>query len=181
MKQIQAKGILSAKNGMNVYRGCTHGCIYCDARSLCYHTPIPFEDIEAKINAPELLEKALKHLNQPSELLEMTLSIVSPEQIRELNKQFRDVDAVTDVLSFPMFLPDELDDPMEIPVPLGDIVISLERAEEQAAELGNTPLREIAFLAVHSTLHLLGYDHEASDLGEEIMCHKQRLIIGKLK
>ena len=59
MKQIQAKGILSAKNGMNVYRGCTHGCIYCDARSLCYHTPIPFEDIEAKINAPELLEKAL--------------------------------------------------------------------------------------------------------------------------
>lgn len=59
MKQIQAKGILSAKNGMNVYRVCTHGCIYCDARSLCYHTPIPFEDIEAKINAPELLEKAL--------------------------------------------------------------------------------------------------------------------------
>lgn len=59
MKLIQAKGILSAKNGMNVYRGCTHGCIYCDARSLCYHTPIPFEDIEAKINAPELLEKAL--------------------------------------------------------------------------------------------------------------------------
>lgn len=59
MKQIQAKGILSTKNGMNVYRGCTHGCIYCDARSLCYHTPIPFEDIEAKINAPELLEKAL--------------------------------------------------------------------------------------------------------------------------
>ncbi len=59
MKLIQAKGILSAKNGMNVYRGCTHGCIYCDARSLCYHTPIPFEDIEAIINAPELLEKAL--------------------------------------------------------------------------------------------------------------------------
>ena len=51
MKQIQAKGILSAKNGMNVYRGCTHGCIYCDARSLCYHTPIPFEVVEKEFEA----------------------------------------------------------------------------------------------------------------------------------
>lgn len=46
---------------MNIYRGCTHGCIYCDSRSLCYHTPIPFEDIEVKQNAPTLLEERLKH------------------------------------------------------------------------------------------------------------------------
>lgn len=59
MKLVQAKSILSSKNGMNIYRGCTHGCIYCDSRSLCYHTPIPFEDIEVKINSLELLEKAL--------------------------------------------------------------------------------------------------------------------------
>lgn len=59
MHYVQAKSILSSQNGMNLCRGCTHGCIYCDARSNCYHTPIPFEDIEIKKNAPELLEEAL--------------------------------------------------------------------------------------------------------------------------
>ena len=60
MHFVDAKGILSAKNGMNIYRGCTHGCIYCDSRSLCYQFTHAFEDIEVKQNAPELLEKALK-------------------------------------------------------------------------------------------------------------------------
>lgn len=62
MHEVQAKAILSAgKNGMNLYRGCTHGCIYCDARSRCYQMKHEFEDIEVKINAPELLEQALRH------------------------------------------------------------------------------------------------------------------------
>lgn len=56
----EVKGILSAQNGMNLYRGCTHGCIYCDSRSDCYNMQHPFEDVEVKINAVELLEKALK-------------------------------------------------------------------------------------------------------------------------
>ena len=60
MHEVEAKGILSAQNGMNIYRGCTHGCIYCDARSTCYQMPHAFEDIEVKKNAPELLEKALR-------------------------------------------------------------------------------------------------------------------------
>lgn len=60
MHFVQAKGLLSPKNGMNIYRGCTHGCIYCDSRSLCYGFDHPFEDIEVKENAPELLERALK-------------------------------------------------------------------------------------------------------------------------
>lgn len=60
MHKKTAKSILSAENGMNIYRGCTHGCIYCDARSSCYQMNHQFEDIEVKINAPELLEKALK-------------------------------------------------------------------------------------------------------------------------
>lgn len=59
MHFVQAKGILSAKNGMNLYRGCTHGCIYCDSRSLCYQINHDFEDIEVKSNAPELLADAL--------------------------------------------------------------------------------------------------------------------------
>ncbi|MBO4359826.1 MAG: radical SAM protein [Eubacteriaceae bacterium] len=63
MHFVDAKGILNANNGfygMNIYRGCSHGCIYCDSRSTCYHFDHPFEDIEVKSNAPELLEKALR-------------------------------------------------------------------------------------------------------------------------
>ncbi len=63
MHYIEAKGILTAnggRHGMNIYRGCSHGCIYCDSRSRCYHFTHPFEDIEVKQNAPELLEKALR-------------------------------------------------------------------------------------------------------------------------
>lgn len=60
MHEVKAKGILSAQNGMNIYRGCTHGCVYCDARSSCYQMDHAFEDIAVKINAPELLEQALR-------------------------------------------------------------------------------------------------------------------------
>ena len=61
MHYVKAKGLLSNNNGMNIYRGCEHGCIYCDSRSICYNMNHAFEDIEVKINAPELLEQALKH------------------------------------------------------------------------------------------------------------------------
>lgn len=60
MHEVEAKHILSAQNGMNIYRGCSHGCIYCDARSTCYQMNHVFEDIEVKKNAPELLESALR-------------------------------------------------------------------------------------------------------------------------
>lgn len=65
MHFINAKGILSAKNGMNIYRGCTHGCIYCDSRSDCYQMDHLFEDIAVKQNAPELLEDALRRKRKP--------------------------------------------------------------------------------------------------------------------
>lgn len=60
MHEIQAKSILSPRNGINIYRGCTHGCIYCDSRSACYQMDHPFEDVAVKVNAPELLEDALR-------------------------------------------------------------------------------------------------------------------------
>ena len=60
MHETQVKGILSAENGMNIYRGCTHGCIYCDSRSTCYQMHHDFEDIEVKSNAPSVLEDALR-------------------------------------------------------------------------------------------------------------------------
>lgn len=60
MHNVEVKGILSAKNGMNIYRGCSHGCIYCDSRSICYQMNHDFEDIEVKLNAPKILEDTLK-------------------------------------------------------------------------------------------------------------------------
>lgn len=65
MHFVRAKGILSAQNGMNLYRGCSHGCIYCDSRSKCYGFTHAFEDIEVKENAPELLEQALRSKRRP--------------------------------------------------------------------------------------------------------------------
>ena len=62
MHKVQAKSILSARNGINIYRGCTHGCIYCDSRSACYQMGHAFEDVAVKANAPELLEDALRIL-----------------------------------------------------------------------------------------------------------------------
>lgn len=65
MHFVDAKGLLSAHNGMNIYRGCTHGCIYCDSRSCCYNFTHEFEDIEVKRNAPQLLEQALRAKRRP--------------------------------------------------------------------------------------------------------------------
>lgn len=66
MHEVEVKGILSAKNGMNIYRGCSHGCIYCDSRSNCYQMNHDFEDIEVKVNAPEILEDTLRRKRKKS-------------------------------------------------------------------------------------------------------------------
>ena len=102
--------------------------------------------------------------------------------IHALNLEHRGVDRHTDVLSFPIY---EDGDFSEVPdnerVMLGDIVVSLERAREQAQELGHGLLREVAFLAVHSTLHLLGYDHERSPEEDELQCRLQKRIIANVE
>ena len=109
---------------------------------------------------------------------EVSVTLCDNEYIHALNKKYRGVDRHTDVLSFPMY--EDGDFVMAECISgatLGDIVISLERAKEQAAEVGNSFLREVAFLTVHSTLHLLGYDHERSAEAEEEQCGAQREIM----
>ena len=102
--------------------------------------------------------------------------------IRELNARYRGVDKHTDVLSFPMYEDGEFDVAECISgAVLGDIVISVERAKEQAAELGNSFLREVAFLTIHSTLHLLGYDHERSEEEDAEQCRIQKEIISGME
>jgi len=132
-----------------------------------------------------VLERALKHLNQPSELLEMSLSIVSPEQIQELNKSFREVDKVTDVLSFPtcdnptrgaITVVCEDVNPETDLVNIGDIVICLERAKEQAKEYGHSLKRELAFLSLHGLLHLLGYDHIEPDDEKQMIALQKEIL-----
>lgn len=113
---------------------------------------------------------------------EVSVTLCDNAYIKKLNKKYRNKDSATDVLSFPLydFSSEELFGNQDT-VPLGDIVISIERAKVQAKELGNTFLTEIAFLAIHSTLHLLGYDHERGDEDEEAQCSAQREIISTLE
>ena len=93
-----------------------------------------------------------------TERSEISVTFVSLEEIHELNREYRQVDSPTDVLSFPQF--DDLDElPEEGEIMLGDVVICSDRAKEQAEEFGHSFEREIIYLFVHSVLHLLGYDH----------------------
>lgn len=107
---------------------------------------------------------------------EVSVTLVDNEEIHVLNREYRDVDRPTDVLSFPIF--DE--DDMGGKTVLGDIVLSLERAGEQAEEFGHSFEREVAFLTVHSMLHLLGYDHEEGKAQESEMFTRQEAILCKM-
>ena len=111
---------------------------------------------------------------------EVSVTFIDNEGIHELNKKYRNVDRPTDVLSFPLFDFDgDMDEPPidEVMSNLGDIVVSLEKAKEQAEEYGHSFEREVAFLCVHSMLHLLGYDHERSDEEDVEMRSKQTEIM----
>ena len=108
---------------------------------------------------------------------ELSVTLCDNKYIHTLNKQFRNVDKHTDVLSFPLYDSGDFDlSECIYGAMLGDIVISIERAKEQAREVGNSFLREVAFLTIHSTLHLLGYDHERSTEDDELQCRIQREI-----
>ncbi len=111
---------------------------------------------------------------------EVSVTFCDNSYIHKINKKHRNIDKPTDVLSFPMFEKDELTEADGHAIALGDIIISLERAKEQAKEIGNTFEQEVAFLTVHSTLHLLGYDHEDPD-DEKVMCERQRKIVAELE
>lgn len=107
---------------------------------------------------------------------EVSVTLCDAERIRELNRDFRGIDRPTDVLSFPLF--DEEDE--HGPVPLGDIVINMSRAESQANEYGHSFERELGFLVVHSMLHLLGYDHEEGKAEESEMFALQEEILSSM-
>lgn len=107
---------------------------------------------------------------------EVSVTFTDNEKIHALNREYRNVDRPTDVLSFPLSDGEDYDTDGDA-VLLGDIVISLERAQTQAEEYGHSFEREVAFLTVHSMLHLLGYDHETSPEDEREMFARQDEIL----
>lgn len=113
---------------------------------------------------------------------EVSVTFTDDAGIRELNRNFRKIDSATDVLSFPLFDFEGSEEPAvdELENMLGDIVISLERAAAQAEEYGHSFEREVAFLTVHSMLHLLGYDHVNSEEEELDMRRRQTAIMEML-
>lgn len=138
----------------------------------------------------KVLEEGLEYLGQPTGQLEVSLSFVGEDEIRELNKEYRDTDKVTDVLSFPTVdnpergvidLASHASDlnPETWLLNLGDIIICLPRAKQQAKEYGHSLKREVAFLSLHSLLHLLGYDH-MNQADEEQMTAVQNAVLDKL-
>lgn len=135
---------------------------------------------------PALRAKVKRAVNETlafegeTRLFEVSVTFVDKEEIQELNRDFRNKDSVTDVLSFPT-----LDEESEIvpfdneAIALGDVIICADRCKEQAEEYGHSLEREVAYLTIHSVLHLLGYDHMNED-EEKIMTEKQKEIIKKV-
>lgn len=151
------------------------------------------QEKELSFDYEQLIHKVLlftlEHEECPYES-EVSVVITDDEVIRETNREFRNIDKATDVLSFPMCtyqIPgafDELEEqdvfhPETGELLLGDIMISYDHVKKQAEEFGHSEVREFAFLLVHSMLHLFGYDHE-TEAERSIMEEKQTLILDKL-
>ncbi len=139
-----------------------------------------FANAEIKSKILEIFNIATEMINV-NKNISANITVVGRQKIRELNNQFRQVDRVTDVLSFPLYEKDEICDLLsenEDVVDIGDIVICKSRALEQAKEYGHSFEREFCFLALHGLLHLLGFDHiEKSD--EKVMFSLQDKILKK--
>jgi len=138
-----------------------------------------YENIVKKV-----VEQCFKEENLENSKLYISITLTTPEHIHEINKQYRDVDKETDVLSFPMFEKEELDEKIknqsfEHEDVLGDIVISIEKVKGQAEEYGHSFEREFSYMIVHGFYHLMGYDHiEEED--KVIMRPKEENVLTKL-
>lgn len=151
---------------------------------------INFENDQEKIALSEYMEKrlhdglnAVAHLHGLDDMTEVDITIVDDEEIHTLNREYRNVDRPTDVLSFALDEGEE-DEPELIDGPeehlLGDIIISAETAKRQGEEFGHGLEREIVYLAVHGLLHLLGYDH-MTDEDKKIMRAKEEEALREIR
>lgn len=129
----------------------------------------------------EVFNEAMK-VEQIDKYYEVSVVFVSKEKIQEINRTYRGIDRVTDVISFALFDNEDdivFEDEEEEITTLGDIFICVDVMKEQAKEYGHSEKRELAFLAVHGLLHLLGYDHDTNEKEREMFA-KQELILNNL-
>ena len=137
----------------------------------------------------EIVKKVLQKCYEEEKLLDskliITITFTTPEQIHKINKEYRQVDRPTDVLSFPMFERKELEEKIakqdfQYEDVLGDIIISIEKVKEQAIEYGHSFERELSYMLVHGFYHLMGYDHIKEEDKKE-MRPKEEKILNELK
>jgi len=143
-----------------------------------------FLDIEQNEEYVELAEKVIKRCFEEENLgekLYINIILTNPENIRKINNEYRNIDKETDVLSFPMFEQEEIQnlENSVIEEVLGDIVISIERVKEQAEEYGHSFDREFSYMLVHGFYHLMGYDHMEENEKQK-MRSKEENILNKL-
>ena len=143
------------------------------------------ENKEYEATIKKVVEKCFEEEGISDSKLCLTITLTTPENIKKINKEYRNIDKETDVLSFPMFEKQELDEiiakrKFEHEDVLGDIVISIARVEEQAKEYGHSFERELSYMVVHGFYHLMGYDHiEEED--KKIMRPKEEKVLEQLK
>ncbi len=149
-------------------------------------TQIEFLDIEEKKEFEKIINSVIEECFTTEGLIDtklyVSIILTSPQKIKELNHKYRKIDKETDVLSFPMFEKDDINENIskEIEEPLGDIVISIDRVKEQAKEYGHSFERELAYMVVHGFYHLMGYDH-IQDTDKIEMRQKEENVLNKLK
>lgn len=146
---------------------------------------IEYVDYSENKKLEELINKVLEECFKTEKIdsynLYISVTLTNPEYIRKLNKEYRQIDKETDVLSFPMFEKDEIKslENLEFEETLGDIVISVQRVEEQAKEYGHSFERELAYMVVHGFYHLMGEDH-MNDEEKKVMRAKEENVLNKL-
>ena len=143
-------------------------------------------DIKIKEYIYSIVEAVANEENLDFEEISVSISSASKEDIRKINKEYRDIDKITDVLSFPIFTKDELQDIISKEedkkikhIELGDIILCLDVVEEQAIEYGTGFLREILYMITHGMCHLVGYDHIESEEKKE-MRTKEEIILQRI-
>ena len=150
---------------------------------------IIYKDIEEVDEYEETVKKVLDECFEEEKIEEsklyITVTFTSPENIQKINKEYRNIDKATDVLSFPMFEKKELENKIQEKDflhedILGDIVISIEKVKEQAKEYGHSFERELSYMLVHGFYHLMGYDHIEEEDKKE-MRKKEEKVLEKLK
>ena len=131
--------------------------------------------------AKQVIEKCFEIEGLKNTKLIITITLTTPENIKEINKKYRNIDKETDVLSFPMFEKDELENKIRNNLfthedMLGDIVISIEQVKKQATEYGHSFERELSYMIVHGFYHLMGYDHMTEEEKKEMRSKEDKVL-----